>query len=94
MLGIWARDREHRHAATVTIEQSVDQMKVAGSTAAGADRQLARKVGLRAGGERRGFLVAHVNPADLSKAAKQVAKAIEAVAHYAVNAFHANLGQR
>jgi tetrahydromethanopterin S-methyltransferase subunit G len=93
-ISLLGRDREHRDAAAVAIEQPVDEMKVAGSAASGTDGELARQVGLGAGSERRGLLIAHVDPADLAEAAKRVAEAIEAVANHAVNAFYADLSQR
>jgi hypothetical protein len=88
------RDREHSDAAAVAIEQPVDEMKGC-RVRSFRHRRRARP----SGGPRRRQRtprppLAHVDPVDLSKAAKRVAKAIEAVDHHAGNAFHANLGQR
>jgi hypothetical protein len=45
-----------------------DQMRAAGASGTGADRELARKLGLAGGGERRPFLVAHTDPFDAAAA--------------------------
>ena len=55
--GDMGRDRQHRHAAALAIEQAVDEMQVAGAAAAGADRQLAGQMGLGARREGAAFLV-------------------------------------
>ena len=58
-------DRQHRHAAAMTVEQAVDQVQVAGPAASGADRELAGEMRLGARGEGGGLLVPHVDPVDL-----------------------------
>ena len=59
-------DRQHRHAAALAVEQAVDQMQVARTAAAGANRQLARQMRLGAGREGGALLMAHVDPLDRS----------------------------
>ena len=55
-------DGEDRNTAAVTVVEPVDQMQVAGTAAAGADRQSSGEMRFRAGGKRGGFLMSHVNP--------------------------------
>jgi hypothetical protein len=54
-------DRQHGHLAAVAVEQAVDQVQLARPAAACARGELPRELGLRAGGKRRAFLVAHVH---------------------------------
>src|SRR5262249_41119188 len=74
-----------------------DEMQVARSAAAGADRELTREMGLGTGGKRRDLLVPDMNPFDLALMAQRVGQPVEAVADDAVNAFdsrrHQNLGE-
>ena len=56
------RDREHRHAAALRVEEAVDQMQVARSAAARADRKLSGQRGLGGRREGGGLLVTHVLP--------------------------------
>src|SRR5438105_15214844 len=79
---------EHGHARTVTIEQTVDEVQVAGSAAAGANGELSSQMRLGAGRERGNLLVPDVDPRDLSLPADGVGEAIEAVAHDAVDPLH------
>src|SRR5262249_42052373 len=84
-------------ARAVAVEQAVDEMQVARSAAAGADRELTREMGLATGGKRRDLLVPDVNPFDLALAAQRVGQPVETVADDAVNAFdsrrHENVGE-
>jgi hypothetical protein len=81
----------------VAVEQAVDEMQVARSAAARADRELTREMGLATGGKRRDLLVPDVNPFDLALAAQRVGQPVEAVTDDAVNAFdsrrHENVGK-
>ena len=58
------RNRGHRHAAAMRVEQPVDEMQIAGAAGAGADRKAAGHLGFARGRERRDLFVAHVNPVD------------------------------
>src|SRR5262245_4702553 len=69
------------------IEQPVDEMKIAGSAAAGTNCELARKMGLTAGGESCGLFVPDMNPFELALAAQRVGQPIKAIADDAVNPF-------
>ena len=68
----------------MAIEKTVDEVKIARSAAAGADRELAGQVRFGARGEGRHFLVAHVNPLDFRLPANGVREAVEAVANDSV----------
>src|SRR5262245_20633761 len=81
------RDSQHRHARAVAVEQAVDEMQIARSAAAGADRELTREMGLATGGKRRDLLVPDMNPFDLALAAERVGQPIETVANDAVDPF-------
>ena len=59
------RDGKNRHAAAVAIEQTVDQMQIARTAAAGANRELAGEMRLGAGREGGALLVPHMDPLDV-----------------------------
>src|SRR5262249_21187919 len=90
-------DCEHRQARAVAVEQTVDEMQVAGPAAAGADRQLTRERGFHAGGKRRDPLLPDMNPFDLALMPQRVGQPVETVADDAVNALASrrekNLGE-
>jgi hypothetical protein len=73
----------------VAIEQAVDEVKIAWSAAAGADRDFAGKVSLGAGGESSHFFMPYVEPIDLSILADGVREAVEGVAGDSVDSFYA-----
>lgn len=78
-------DREHGDPAALRIEQSVDQMQIAGSAAADADGEMIGECGVGAGRERSSLLVADVFPADVARSANGVGESVEAVAGQAVD---------
>nr|GEU28584.1 hypothetical protein [Tanacetum cinerariifolium] len=84
---------EYRHAAALAVEQAVNQVQVAGTAAARAHGQLAGEVRIGAGCKGSAFLVAHVDPGDALLAAQRVRETIERIAHHAVDAPDARLGQ-
>src|SRR5580658_8674301 len=73
----------------MTVEQSVDQMQIARSAAAGADREITREMRLRTCCKGRDLLVPDMNPFDLSLATKRVCQTIEAIADDAIDALDA-----
>ena len=87
------RDRHHRHARALAVEETVDEMQVTGAAAAGADREVAGDMGVGAGGEGCDLFVAHVQPFDPAAPANGVGEAVEAVADDAVDALHARRGE-
>ena len=82
------RDRQHRHARAMAIEQAVDEMQVAGAAASGAHRKAAAEMRLGARREGSDLLVAHVEPFDLSLAADRVGQPVQAIADNAVDPLH------
>ena len=85
------RDRQHRHAAAMAVEQAVDQMQVARPAAAGADRQLAGQMRLGTRGKGTGLLVPHVDPVDGSQAPQRIGEAVQRIADDAIDALDARL---
>jgi hypothetical protein len=69
----------------MSIEQPVDEMQVAWSAAAGADRERVCKMGFTGGSESCGLFVPNMNPFDLTLAAQRVGKPIKAIADNSVN---------
>jgi hypothetical protein len=55
-----SRDREHWHSVAMTIEQAVDEVKIARSAAACTDGDLSGKMGLRTGGKCSDLFVPHM----------------------------------
>ena len=79
------RDREHRHARPVAVEESVDQVQVTWPATAGANREFARQMRLGARGESGDLLVSDVHPFDLALAADRIGQTIQAIADNAVD---------
>jgi hypothetical protein len=73
----------------MTVEQPVDQVQIPRPTTPGADRKLARQVGLGARRKRSGFLMPDVYPLQLTALANSVRQSVERIAHDTVNALHA-----
>lgn len=87
-----ARDQHQRRAVAVGFVDAVDEMQPARPARAGAGRQLARQVRLRAGGESGRLFVPHMHPLDLA-AADRVGDVVQRVPDDAVAAFDAGLLQ-
>src|ERR1700735_2291212 len=77
----------------MAVEQSVDQMQIARSAAAGAHREIAGQ--MRFGARREGghLFVPDVPPLDVSAAAYDVGQAVEAIADDAEYALHSGRHQ-
>ena len=88
------RDGEHRHARTVAVEQTIDEVQIARSAAAGAHREIAGQMRLGAGRKRGDLLVPDMDPLDLALAAHRVGQSIQAVADDAVDSLDASGGER
>src|ERR1700677_2382347 len=82
-------DREYWSIAAMSIEESVDQVKVAGTAAATAGRQFPVELSLGACRKRGSFFVAHVNPLNFAVYSQSIRHRIQAVAHDAVKSFDA-----
>jgi hypothetical protein len=78
-------DTEHWHTRAVAVEEAIDEMKIPGSAATGADGKLPRE--MRLGTCRKGshFLVPDMDPFDLPLATKRVGEPVETVADNAVD---------
>src|SRR5277367_5063301 len=92
-LGAWdvRGDSQNRYAAALAIEQTVDQMQVARTAAAGADRKASGEMGLCSRCESGGLFVAHVDPVNRLPSSQRVGKAVERIADNSINPFHAGL---
>src|SRR5271167_16416 len=73
----------------MTVKQAIDEVQIAWSAAAGADREITRQMRLRTRGKGRVLLVPDMNPFDLSLATKRVCQTIEAIADDAIDALDA-----
>ncbi len=82
------RNRQDRNAAAMTIEETVDEMQVTGTTASGADREPIRQMRFRASSKSRRFLVPHVDPLDLFMFADGIRESIERISRQAVDTLH------
>jgi hypothetical protein len=87
-------DRKHRYVVAVGVEQTADEVEVAGATAAGADRQLPSEVSLGASCEGGSLLMANVDPFDRFQAPKSVGESIQRVPDNAIDALHTRLRER
>src|SRR5580658_5094911 len=72
----------------MAVEQSVDQMQIARSAAAGAYREITCQMGFCAGREGGHFFVPNVHPLDISATAHDIRQAVEAIADDAEYALH------
>jgi hypothetical protein len=72
----------------MAVEESVDQMQIARSAAAGANREIAGQVRFSAGREGGYLFVPDVHPLDVSAAAHDVGQAVETIADDAEYALH------
>src|SRR5215469_17885779 len=77
----------------MTVEQPIDEMKIAGPAASGTYSKLSCDVRLGAGGKGCHFLVPCVDPFNRLLAPHRVEYAVERVADDSVNPFHSGMGQ-
>jgi hypothetical protein len=85
------RDRKHRHPASVSIEQPVDEMQVARSARARADRQVAGHLRFAGSGKGRDLLMAYMNPFDRTPAAQRLGETVQAIAYDPEDSLDASL---
>jgi len=88
-----SRDRHHRHPRAVAVEQTIDQVQVAGTATSGADRETTCDMRIRAGRERGDFLVPDMQPLNAAMAAQGIGEAIEAVAHDSIDTLDTGGGE-
>jgi hypothetical protein len=85
---------QHRSAAAVRVEQTIDEVKVAGPARAGAYRKSARDLRLARSGEGGHFLVSDVDPLDRLSFAQRLSQAVQAVADHTEDARYSGLNKR
>jgi hypothetical protein len=78
----------------MAIEESVDEVKVAGTATPGADCQLAGHMCVGASSEGRHFLVADVDPPDGFLSSYLVGYPIERIADYSKDPLNSSRGER
>jgi len=83
-------DGEYGHAVAMAVEETIDEVKVAGAAACSADCEGASEMGIGSGGECGGLFVAHVDPFHGAVSAKGVGKSVERVAGETIDAFDAS----
>jgi hypothetical protein len=79
-------------ARALAIEQSVDEMQIAGSAASRTNGKVAGKMSLGAGRESGNLFVTHVEPLDFALASNRIGEAVQAIADDSVYPF--NSGDR
>jgi hypothetical protein len=84
-------NRQDRHAAALAIEQAIDQMEIAGTTAARAHGKVPSEMSFGSRSESGSFLMAHVDPIDRFSSPERVRNTVEGVANHTVDALHARL---
>ncbi len=90
-LGRWyvGRDRQHRHATAMAVEEAVDQVQISGTAGSCTNRELTGEVRFGTGREGPCLFIAHMHPTNPALPAQRISDAIEAVAHHAVYALNA-----
>ncbi len=86
-------NRQHRFAVTMTIKKPVDEVQIAGPTAASTNGQFAGDSRFCPCGEGCGFLMANMHPVDLAKSSEAVIQSVEAIARDAPDTFNTCFGQ-
>lgn len=84
---------QHWNAASVTVEQPIDEMEVTRTTAACAYRQLAGQMRLGTRGEGGSLFMSHVNPGDFAQSPEAVGKAVQRISDDSIDSTHPSLTQ-
>src|SRR3979409_1446547 len=79
-------DRQHGGAAAVSVEQSIDEGKIARPTRPGTYRKLARDLRFTCGGESGHLFMSNVNPIDRLSFAQRLGQTIQTITDYAPGA--------
>jgi hypothetical protein len=87
------RNGENRNGASMTIEETIDKVKVAGPATAGANREIASQLSIGTGGEGCDLLVTDVNPLNSFLSLYLVDYSIEGIADYSVDSLDPCRGQ-
>src|SRR5262249_39823044 len=81
------------HAASMGVEQTIDQMQIARTARAGTDCQFAGHLRFACSRKRCNFLVTHVHPFDRATISQRFRETIQAVPHDPVDALDASFLQ-
>src|SRR5437870_10320643 len=87
-------NREDRQTAAVTVEEPVDEVKIAGAAAPGTHCELSSHVRVSAGGKGRYLLVPHMDPLDSFLAPNCLSYPVERIAHDTIDSFDSGFDQR
>src|SRR6202790_1466509 len=79
------RNGENRNTAAMAVVEPIDQVQVAGATAAGADRQTPCEMRFRTSSKRRRLFIPYVNPLNSFACANRIRDPVERVAGNAVD---------
>jgi hypothetical protein len=82
-------DRQHRHPASLRLEQPIDQVQVPGTATSHADRQLPGHGRFSRRRKSSGLLMADVLSRERSVTPKRIGEAIQRVARHAIDALDA-----
>jgi len=85
------RDRKHGHPRAMTIIETVDEVKIPWTTAAGAHGELSRDLSIGSCGEGCRFFMPHVQPVNLSAFSNGVGQTVKRVAYDAVDPSYSGL---
>jgi hypothetical protein len=77
----------------MAIEQTIDEVQIAGPTTAGTSGELTRQMRLGTSREGRDLLVADVDPLDLALSPKRVGETVEAIADNPIDPLDASRSQ-
>src|SRR5580704_13695018 len=77
--------RQHRRESFVRIKETVDEMKISGSAAAGADSEIACQLCLGTRRKGTGFLVPNVHPLNPFVVVNRIYNAVQGIADHSVN---------
>jgi hypothetical protein len=69
----------------MTIKKAVDQVQIAGATAAGTDGEIAGQMRFRASSECGGFLMPGMDPVDIAASAQRFRDSVETIARDAID---------
>ena len=81
-------DRQHRRTTAVSVEQAIDEMKIARTAGTRADRKTAGDLRFTRGRKGCDLLVTNVNPVNCTSFAHRLGQAVEAVTDHPEDTFH------
>jgi hypothetical protein len=78
----------------MAVKKTIDEMQVAGTTAARTHGKLPRKVRFGAGCKRCALFVANMDPLDLLEPPQRIGEGVQRVSHHSIDTLHARLHQQ